>query len=92
MDNTEKGFKLIKDLEGLPKPRVDEYDKVLKTETYRMDTAELDTMADNKFINGLVTELKKMMQPDEELVDIRLDRKYDVFNTDITLTGFVRKK
>ena len=92
MDNTEKGFKLIKDLEGLPKPRVDDYDKVLKTKTYTMDTAELDTMSDNKFINDLVTELKNMMQPDEELVDIRLDRKYALFNTDITLTGFVRKK
>ena len=92
MDNTEKGFKLIKDLEGLPKPRVDDYDKIIKTKTYTMDTAELDTMSDNKFINDLVTELKNMMQPDDELVDIRLDRKYALFNTDITLTGFVRKK
>ena len=92
MDNTEKGFKLIKDLEGLPKPRVDDYDKIIKTKTYTMDTAELDTMSDNKFINDLVTELKNMMQPDEEIVDIRLDRKYALFNTDITLTGFVRKK
>lgn len=54
--------------------------------------AELDTMSDNKFINDLVTELKKMLQPDEDLVDIRLDRKYALFNADITLTGFVRKK
>lgn len=92
MDNTEKALKLIKDIEGLPKPRVDEYDKIIKTDTYRIDTAELDTMSDNKFINDLVTELKKMLQPDEELVDIRLDRKYALFNADITLTGFVRKK
>jgi len=92
MDNTEKGFKLIKDLEGLPKSKVDDYDKIIKTKTYTMDTAELDTMTDNKFINDLVTELKKMLQPDDELVDIRLDRKYALFNTDITLTGFVRKK
>lgn len=92
MDNTEKGFKMIKDIEGLPKSKADDYDKIIKTDTYRMDTAELDSMADNKFINKLVTELKKMILPDEELVDIRLDREYDVFNTDVTVTGFVRKK
>lgn len=91
MDKAEQGLKLIKDIEGLPKERPDEYDAIYKTDTLEIDTAELDTMSDNKLIADMFTQLKGMLKDGEYLVDIRLDRKFDVFMSEITMTGFVRK-